>query len=255
MVGDVFLLNNGFANNYKLYAFWYWLLLLQSQKKVDSHIIMRFLFTAAVEDKESRDIMFRYSKHPVNFILDDAEKLLNIIVELIDGLDYPAVIQTDIISRVESYYNTLDSHRQSRLTSMFGILFPSVESLYPLIKHSLKKFSYLQDINNNYRELYEKMPLRPEDNKNQRQISSVRMFRGILKFIHDNREHLVCGNDCILNFSTNQNDLRKKLFRFRMALINTLQWESLHWKKKLIGDHEIKFPVQLVRNSCEDSNQ
>ena len=254
IVGDIFLLINGFSDNYRLYAFWYWLLLLQSQKKVDSHVIMRFLFASAIEDKKSRDMMFRHSTHPDNFILGDVAELFDIIDEIIRGLDFPEMILNNIISMVRSYYNSLNKQRQCRLTTMFSILLPSVESLYPFIKHSLQKLSYSQNIGDDYQELYKEMPLPPGDNKNQRQTSSVRTFRGILKFIYENKEHLVCGNDSILNFSPDQTDLRKKLFHYRMALINTLEWESLHWKKKLIEDHGITFPVQLIRNSCEDSN-
>jgi hypothetical protein len=100
-----------------------------------------------------------------------------------------------------------------------------------------------------YREHYIEAPLTPgiqgKGENKKRQVSSIQILRSLLTFIYDNREQVSCLEDGIINFRPENTELRLELFKYRVALINTLQWESLRWKKTLLNAKGIDFPMEL----------
>ncbi|MCX6583644.1 MAG: hypothetical protein NT166_26005 [Candidatus Aminicenantes bacterium] len=257
IAGDIILLKNGFYSNFKLYSFWYWLLLIQSKKDFDSHIILRFLLLSALEDIESRKIIFEFSDKEDTFEIRKPEVLINIFKRLISRLDYPKGIEYIINENIKVFFDSSNTEKNLiRTLGLFVFLLPTLESIHPFVISVLNQYVYPPDvIDNNIDQLYEKMPLRPEiltvGEKEKRQKSSIRMFRGILTFIYENRKHLICDSDSILNFSPSEVALRAKLFHFRIGLINTLQWESLNWKKKILEEEGIDLRYLITENQNE----
>jgi hypothetical protein len=158
------------------------------------------------------------------------------------------------MNKIRNFYKpTPEDTLRRRVVSAFAILLPAVESIYPLLKRALDEFSYPSRPGNGEKTCYElcsEIPLAPEasrekDKQTRRQWSSIRMFRGILTFFYEHRAHLVCTRGSILNFSPQRADLRSKLFKYRLALINTLQWEALHWKKDILVKRDVKFHIQV----------
>ena len=58
--------------------------------------------------------------------------------------------------------------------------------------------------------------------------------------------------DSIINFMPRREDLRLELFYYRMSLINTLQWESLHWKKNILESNGVEFTVTIEEGAGEN---
>jgi len=253
IVGDVFLLKNSFYKDFSLYSFWYWLLLLQSKKDIDSHIILRFLLLSAVADPHSRDVIFQFSSEKKYFVARDPQASIRVLERLISCLAYPSPIKEEIMHRIKSYDEEfLDETLRYHLFMSFSILLPAIESIYPLLDETLEKFSYPAAPGADGDELNQALPLAPSctslgppGNMTGRQFSSIRLLRGILTFIYKNREHLECKGDGVLNFSPQEPGLRLQLFRLRIALINTLQWEVLRWKKTLLEKEGITFPIRI----------
>lgn len=253
IVGDVFLLKNSFYKNFTLFAFWYWLLLLQSKKDIDSHIILRFLLLSAVADPPGREVIFQYSREESFFVARDPQASIEMLERLISCLAYPSPVKEEIMHRIKAYDEEfLDETLRYHLFMSFSILLPAIESIYPLLDETLDKFSYPAAPGADGDELNQALPLAPRcatldppGNMTGRQFSSIRLLRGILTFIHKHRDDLECKGDGVLNFSPQEPGLRLQLFRLRIALINTLQWEVLGWKKTLLEKEGITFPIRI----------
>jgi hypothetical protein len=97
-------------------------------------------------------------------------------------------------------------------------------------------------------------PIPPQKNEESglRQTSSILALRHLLSFIYRNRSDLSYEEDGIINFMPRRENLRLDLFYYRMALINTLQWESLHWKKNMLEDNGIEFTVIIEDGAGEN---
>ena len=248
IVGDIFLLKNGFSGNFRLFGFWYWLLLMHSQKAVDSNIILRFLFISFLEDKDSKTFILKKSSESEIFNSEKPEVILDILEGLIGKFEYPRKIEDTIMAIIREIYRISSDNEDSeakRILDSFVCFGQILDALHPKISSLLETYSYppLPDDEN----LFEKMPLKPEVKDCKHQWSSIRMFRTVLKFIYQNRNLLVCEDDNILNFHPQEVNLRRKLLQYRIALINTLQWESLHWKRCLLEEWKIDFPLPIKK--------
>ncbi|MCP5107358.1 MAG: hypothetical protein GY950_28485 [bacterium] len=254
VVGDVFLLKNGFGGNFKLFGFWYWLLLMHSQKAVDSNIILRFLFISLLEDTDSKAFMmtkFSIMTTPSGdrfFYSSDPKVILEILEGLIEKFNYPRKIENMMIEKIREFYrDSIDDveSEPKRILDSFISFGQILDALQPKVSSLLESCSYPPGDDDE--SLFEKMPLPPEEKEGKRQWSSIRLFRAVLRFIYLNKNHLVCENDNVLNFHPQEKKLRRKLLQYRVALINTLQWESLHWKRRLFEDWNIHFPMPISK--------
>lgn len=252
MVGDLFLLKNGFSGNFKLFSFFYWLLLIQSQKAVDSNIILRFLFVSVLEDEYHRELIFKKSLDKNYFYSEAPGIILEIIEVLIRNLEYPHEIEDNILAKIREIYRVAaddeDSDPYYILNAFIGFS-PILKTIHPRAKELIKKYAYPKTDDDET--IYKKMPLKPEAKDGKHQWSSIRLFRDVLKFVYQNRNHLVCENDNLLNFAPKEKHLRRKLLQYRIALINTLQWESLHWKRCILKEQNIDIPLLI----CEISGK
>lgn len=253
ITGDLLLMNNAFYGDFRLFGFWYWMMLVQCKKKIDSQVILRFLLISNLMDKKSREIINKYSTDGEKFSIAEPTQLVNMMDELIPETFYPLKIRKSIISRVKLFAGTyIDIRWQiERFNYAFNVLIESIDAIYPKLEKLLKWYCYPphKNGNNKYREDCIKGPLHPTilgngDNK-KHQESSIRIFRCLLTFIYENREKLLYREDGIINFQPEYRELRLKLFKYRVALINTLQWESLHWKKAFLETMGIDFPMEF----------
>lgn len=255
ITGDLLLMKNAFYGNFGLFTFWYWLMLIQCKKKIDSQIILRFLVLSYTMEEKYRKIIHKYSNDKNELAIAKPAQLVNMINEMLPEASYPPQFKKSIISRITSFADTYIDIRRERdhINHFFDLLTKTLYAIYPKLDKLLESYCYptLKKGNDEYREHCFESPLRPpkpgEEEDGKRQGCSIRILRCLLTFIYDNREKLLYSEDGIINFypgNEETRELRRKLFKCRVALINTLQWESLRWKKTLLTNMGIDFPLE-----------
>lgn len=259
LTGDLLLIKNAFYGDFKLFAFWYWLMLIQCKKKIDSQILLRFLLISNVMDEKSQGTIREYSTDEKELSITEPTQLINMMDKLLPEMYFPSHIKNSIISQVKWFTEKfIDTRlRRERFNYAFSALTEAFDAIYLKLDRLLERYCYPTHGSgvDGYRKRCFEAPLYPkvrEDGENKkRQDASIQIFRCLLTFIYDHREKLLCKGDGILNFRPEYKEFRLKLFKYRVALINTLQWESLHWKKTLLETNGIDFYMQLKDSAGE----
>lgn len=168
----------------------------------------------------------------------------------ITSIQLPKAYAEELTTKLAQYFDvTLTYNDKVNFISALSFIYEVMKAIYPVIGPEIAKicYPYKEVIDPN--ELVPRMPLCPEEGQNDRgkrhQQASVCTMRILLKFIYLHRGCLHQRKKGIINFDPSHPELRKKLYQLRIALINTLQWESLLWKKRILQNNNINFTLSL----------
>lgn len=261
LAGDIFMLKTAFNDDFSHYTFWFWLMIVKRKKQLDSQILYRFLLLA--QERNALDILKTISEQP-DPKGDDIHKLLWAAPpEGVLPKPLKEMMEKEITGFIRDHLLDAPS-RIHKFWMAFQILSRAAKYLY---KKTVPAYdscceNYKADRGNRYDswvsthatpirpEKYSTEPQRSDDprvNSSEalprlkRQKSSIRLLRKTLTFIYQQRERLLWETDSIINFSPEESELRLSLFRLRIALLNTLQWEALRWKAEMLESSMVTF--------------
>ena len=256
ILGDLALLQNGFSGNMEVFDFWFWLLIEHNVKALDSNILLRYLLLNMMKDQKTETFMLdEIGRTSHNYIkIQDLNTFASTIIYIISAKDWPDFLKQSIIRKVKIYLNQDDNSKELyKLAQSLMIVYPVLRSLLPLVENQLKTLFYADTEAKVGEKLLNELPLFPKtvlkNNNQKRQQSSISIFRTVLSFIYDQRHSLLENTDAIINFNNRRRDLRITLFKLRIALINTLHWEALVWKKTILQEKNVKSSIHFEKKS------
>lgn len=252
MAGDMLALRNIYIDNYMVFGYWYWLMILKFKNRIDSQVILRFLVLSYTMCSECAGVFEKYAGQNGEIYFNDSSQISRLCIEILDRIGCPPSMIEKIKPRIESYasrWRKREAGELKRFNFNFNRIREIFYSIRPGLDSSIREFCYGDSLPAGQvageNEIDYKSPIRPVIEKKRHQSSSIFLFRHLVSFLYENRESLAYEEDSIINFEPRHQALRRDLLHYRIALINTLQWESLEWKKEMLQENGIRFTVRI----------
>lgn len=252
MAGDIFLLNNAFAGDLSLFGYWYWMFHLKTKGKIDSNFLIIFILLSALEHPAMERIYNSYLNNSSEIeTIIRKETIISLLLEMIANLKLPEAMVSMIENDINKFFNSQMGRRSIKPIIMnLDILYSGLDAIYDEVKTKLNSFCYSRVTATSPSDIYAPlypMDIEDENNRRRRQWASIIVFRNIIRFIYQHRKFVDYARNGLLNFTADKKKLRLSLFQLRMALINTLAWEAVYWKKDLLNKEGIQFKISLKR--------